>query len=102
MHPLLVLVHANQAAAQDPRTHFVDDESSEDLMLGYSTSAYEVVRQLRELNMEVSDQNPLVVHIPCGVGGAPAGICWGLHQLLGNKARPLTFLHIYPSTLSML
>jgi len=58
-------------------------------MLGYSTSAYEVVRQLRELNMEVSDQNPLVVHIPCGVGGAPAGICWGLHQLLGNKVRVL-------------
>jgi hypothetical protein len=39
------------------------------------------------LQVAISSQHPLVVHIPSGVGGASAGVCWGLTQLLGDNVR---------------
>jgi D-serine dehydratase len=37
-----------ETASTDPLAHFVDGETSLDLILGYSTAAYEIVRQLLE------------------------------------------------------
>lgn len=69
------------ASQQDPKAYFVDDERSLRLFWGYSKAAYDLLAQLPE---GISKQTPLFVTIPCGVGGAPGGIAYGLKALLGE------------------
>jgi D-serine dehydratase len=74
-----------QLALADPLCHFVDDERSTSLFLGYSACAFHLQSQLMAQCVTVDETHPLLVYIPCGVGGAPAGIAWGLHHVFGNN-----------------
>ena len=80
----MAVASGRQLAQVDPLSHFVDDERSLSLFMGYSAAALHLRDQLQSQSMTVDAQHPLIVYLPCGVGGAPAGIAWGLHQLFGE------------------
>jgi D-serine dehydratase len=73
----------------DPKSYFVDDESSELLFAGYTLAGPEVVDQLEALGVAINADTPLYVYLPCGVGGGPGGVAYGLKTRYGPHVHPV-------------
>jgi D-serine dehydratase len=76
---------ARLTADEKKGIYFIDDENSTDLFLGYSAASSMLYRQIVNKNIKVDCTHPLFVYIPCGVGGAPGGISFGLKHIFGDN-----------------
>lgn len=76
----LAVTEGRAASEADPSSYFVDDEHSKALFFGYTAGGYRMKKQLAEYNVHVDEDHPLFVYLPCGIGGSPSGITYGLKQ----------------------
>ena len=83
------VLEGRKAAEVERNNYFIDDEKSLDLFLGYAVAGLRLKKQLIDQKIDISKDQPLNVYIPCGVGGAPSGIAYGLKYMFKD------YLNVY-------
>ena len=74
-----------QQAESDSNCFFIDDENSQTLFLGYAVAGQRLKKQFHEMGVRVDQAHPLFVYLPCGVGGGPGGVAFGLKMAFGDN-----------------